>query len=163
MIYLRHILWIFYERKLIRSDLPVCHKDPSDISHVNGKTDCGDPKTDLYQDSETERKSVSDDTVVLDNDICETTSYPNSKYIAILPDEVVEMVKENINSKSRELFNQCQANVKNFLSEHPFKEFRMSMYFHRYLQWKNLERTPVTYKTFRMYRVLGKKVIKILW
>lgn len=137
-------------------DLPVCHKDPSDISHVNGKTDCGDPKTDLYQDSETERKSVSDDTVVLDNDICETTSYPNSKYIAILPDEVVEMVKENINSKSRELFNQCQANVKNFLSEHPFKEFRMSMYFHRYLQWKNLERTPVTYKTFRMYRVLGK-------
>lgn len=137
-------------------DLPVCHKDPSDISLVNGKTDCGDPKTDLYQDSETERKSVSDDTVVLDNDICETTSYPNSKYIAILPDEVVEMVKENINSKSRELFNQCQANVKNFLSEHPFKEFRMSMYFHRYLQWKNLERTPVTYKTFRMYRVLGK-------
>eukprot|EP00090_Calanus_glacialis_P023575 TRINITY_DN3644_c0_g1_i1.p1 TRINITY_DN3644_c0_g1~~TRINITY_DN3644_c0_g1_i1.p1 ORF type:complete len:647 (-),score=93.79 TRINITY_DN3644_c0_g1_i1:292-2232(-) len=137
-------------------DLPVCHKDPSDISLVNGKTDCGDPKTDLYQDSETERKSVSDDTVVLDNDICETTSYPNSKYIAILPDEMVEMVKENINSKSRELFNQCQANVKNFLSEHPFKEFRMSMYFHRYLQWKNLERTPVTYKTFRMYRVLGK-------
>jgi len=137
-------------------DLAVCHKDPSDISLINGKTAGGDPKTDLYQDSETERKSVSDDTVVLDNDICETTSYPNSKYIAILPDEVVEMVKENINSKSRELFSQCQANVKNFLSEHPFKEFRMSMYFHRYLQWKNLERTPVTYKTFRMYRVLGK-------
>ena len=31
-----------------------------------------------------------------------------------------------------------------------------SMYFHRYLQWKWLERQPVTYKTFRMYRVLGK-------
>jgi len=137
-------------------DLPVCHKDSSDISLVNGKTDDGDPKTALYQDSEMERKSVSDDTVVLDNDICETTSYPNSKYIAILPDEMVEAVKENINSKSRELFNQCQAEVKNFLSEHPFKEFRMSMYFHRYLQWKNLERQPVTYKTFRMYRVLGK-------
>jgi len=137
-------------------DLPLCHKDPSDISLVNGKTDSADPKTELYQDSETERKSVSDDTVVLDNDICETTSYPNSKYIAILPDEVVEAVKENINSKSRELFSHCQANVKSFLSEHPFKEFRMSMYFHRYLQWKNLERTPVTYKTFRMYRVLGK-------
>jgi len=69
---------------------------------------------------------------------------------------MVESLKDNINSKSRELFNQCQAEVKNFLSEHPFKEFRMSMYFHRYLQWKNLERQPVTYKTFRMYRVLGK-------
>lgn len=26
----------------------------------------------------------------------------------------------------------------------------------RYLQWKWLEAQPVTYKTFRMYRVLGK-------
>ena len=69
---------------------------------------------------------------------------------------MVETVKENINSKSKDLFGQCQASVKNFLSESPFKEFRMSMYFHRYLQWKSLERTPVTYKTFRMYRVLGK-------
>ena len=34
--------------------------------------------------------------------------------------------------------------------------FFRSMYFHRYLQWKWLERQPVTYKTFRMYRVLGK-------
>jgi G protein-coupled receptor kinase len=33
----------------------------------------------------------------------------------------------------------------------------MSMYFHRYLQWKYLERQPVTYKTFRMYRVLGEQ------
>ncbi|KAL1492087.1 hypothetical protein ABEB36_012581 [Hypothenemus hampei] len=30
------------------------------------------------------------------------------------------------------------------------------MYFHRYLQWKWLESQPVTHKTFRMYRVLGK-------
>ncbi|XP_054721580.1 G protein-coupled receptor kinase 2-like [Uloborus diversus] len=30
------------------------------------------------------------------------------------------------------------------------------MYFHRYLQWKWLESQPVTAKTFRMYRVLGK-------
>jgi len=139
-------------------DVPLCHKESvGDIAMVNGKTDTAAPKTDPnHQDSEPDRKSVSDDTVVLDNDFCETTSYPNSKYIAILPDEVVECVKENINSKSRDLFSQCQANVKSFLSKEPFKEFRMSMYFHRYLQWKNLERTPVTYKTFRMYRVLGK-------
>jgi len=30
------------------------------------------------------------------------------------------------------------------------------MYFHRYLQWKYLEKLPVTSKAFRMYRVLGK-------
>ena len=53
-------------------------------------------------------------------------------------------------------YRPCVKQVKNFLSGDPFKEFRMSMYFHRYLQWKYLERQPVTYKTFRMYRVLGK-------
>lgn len=37
-----------------------------------------------------------------------------------------------------------------------FPVFVRSMYFHRYLQWKWLERQPVTKHTFRMYRVLGK-------
>ena len=46
--------------------------------------------------------------------------------------------------------------VKQYLSREPFEEFRSSKYFHRYLQWKRLERAQVTYKTFRMYRVLGK-------
>ncbi len=52
-------------------------------------------------------------------------------------------------------FRLCVKQVKTFLSGDPFREFRMSMYFHRYLQWKYLERQPITYKTFRMYRVLG--------
>jgi len=77
-------------------------------------------------------------------------------WISILPDDVIDAVRKDINSKSRELFSECQTEVKKFLSEAPFKEFRMSMYFHRYLQWKYLERQQVTYKTFRMYRVLGK-------
>lgn len=34
--------------------------------------------------------------------------------------------------------------------------FRSVSSFSRYLQWKWLEAQPVTYKTFRMYRVLGK-------
>ena len=46
--------------------------------------------------------------------------------------------------------------VKDYLSDEPFDEFKKSMYFHRYLQWKWLERLAVTSKTFRMYRVLGK-------
>ena len=46
--------------------------------------------------------------------------------------------------------------VKQYLSRDPFEEFTKSKYFHRYLQWKRLERAQVTYKTFRMYRVLGK-------
>ena len=37
-----------------------------------------------------------------------------------------------------------------------FKQFIESMYFHRYLQWKWLEKRPVDKHTFRLYRVLGK-------
>lgn len=46
--------------------------------------------------------------------------------------------------------------VKDFLTGGPFHEFEGSLYFDRYLQWKWLESQPVTAKTFRMYRVLGK-------
>lgn len=56
----------------------------------------------------------------------------------------------------KDVFAGCVVAVKAFLAEAPFCDFQTSMYFHRYLQWKWLEAQPVTYKTFRMYRVLGK-------
>lgn len=46
--------------------------------------------------------------------------------------------------------------IRTFLSGDPFKQFIDSMYFHRYLQWKWLEKRPVDKHTFRLYRVLGK-------
>lgn len=60
------------------------------------------------------------------------------------------------NGHCKELFTPCVQAVRSLLSAEPFREFTSSMYFHRYLQWKWLESQPVTYKTFRMYRVLGK-------
>ena len=154
-----------------------------------------------------------------DSDLDLATSYPNSKFIAILPSDLIQAVQveqqhlltwmkgglvggvsvenqkrrfnpnandsfylqDELNSKSRELFNDCQKAVKDFLGGpqdnqtnchsinlstniHPpinestdqsrainksfnqwinqsggaaFKEFRMSMYFHRYLQVAN--------------------------
>lgn len=56
----------------------------------------------------------------------------------------------------KDRFAACVHAVKGCLAGEPFREFTTSMYFHRYLQWKWLEAQPVTYKTFRMYRVLGK-------
>uniref|UniRef100_A0A8C5DPG2 G protein-coupled receptor kinase n=1 Tax=Gouania willdenowi TaxID=441366 RepID=A0A8C5DPG2_GOUWI len=38
----------------------------------------------------------------------------------------------------------------------PFADYQNSMYFDRFLQWKMLERQPITKDTFRQYRVLGK-------
>lgn len=76
--------------------------------------------------------------------------------VDILNIEMVEKCKEKLSSGNRELFSDCLAATKAFLAGEPFSQFESSMYFHRYLQWKWLESQPVTYKTFRMYRVLGK-------
>uniref|UniRef100_A0A3Q3DJ13 G protein-coupled receptor kinase n=1 Tax=Hippocampus comes TaxID=109280 RepID=A0A3Q3DJ13_HIPCM len=46
--------------------------------------------------------------------------------------------------------------VHDYLSGAPFADFENSMYFDRFLQWKMLERQPITKDTFRQYRVLGK-------
>ena len=97
--------------------------------------------------------------------------------VEIINDDIVEQCKERLHEGSKDVFAACTAVVRGYLAGEPFKEFENSLYFHRYLQWKWLERyytlccpilsisihnllslhsQPVTYKTFRMYRVLGK-------
>ncbi|XP_063707413.1 G protein-coupled receptor kinase 2 [Culicoides brevitarsis] len=86
----------------------------------------------------------------------------NEKYSAynlvldVLNADIVSQCIDNIKNANKDLFDGCVNAVKSFLEGEPFSEFEDSMYFHRYLQWKWLERQLVTYKTFRMYRVLGK-------
>uniref|UniRef100_A0AAQ5Z7S4 G protein-coupled receptor kinase n=1 Tax=Amphiprion ocellaris TaxID=80972 RepID=A0AAQ5Z7S4_AMPOC len=46
--------------------------------------------------------------------------------------------------------------VHDYLSGAPFLDYQNCMYFDRFLQWKMLERQPITKDTFRQYRVLGK-------
>lgn len=107
--------------------------------------------------------------------------------VEIINDDIIEQCKERLHEGAKDVFAACTAVVRGYLAGEPFKEFENSMYFHRYLQWKWLERwknwppnvflfsfrdpskqkktfiqlsrlhsQPVTYKTFRMYRVLGK-------
>ncbi|KAG9346964.1 hypothetical protein JZ751_005891 [Albula glossodonta] len=54
------------------------------------------------------------------------------------------------------LFKECTRIVREYLSGAPFSCYQETMYFSRFLQWKWLERQPVTKNTFRHYRVLGK-------
>ena len=103
--------------------------------------------------------------------------------VEIINDDIIGQCKERLHEGSKDVFAACTAVVRGYLAGEPFKDFENSMYFHRYLQWKWLERyahisdtylhmnsiyrfllvnifsrnsQPVTYKTFRMYRVLGK-------
>ncbi|XP_026272375.1 G protein-coupled receptor kinase 5 isoform X2 [Frankliniella occidentalis] len=79
-----------------------------------------------------------------------------SEAVDVLNAEVVERCKERLSPANKDVFDECSSAVKAFLEGEPFHQFQESMYFHRYLQWKWLESQPVTHKTFRMYRVLGK-------
>ncbi|XP_076836925.1 G protein-coupled receptor kinase 6 [Brachyhypopomus gauderio] len=56
----------------------------------------------------------------------------------------------------KELFMDCTKLVHDYLSVAPFADYLDSIFFNRFLQWKWLERQPVTKNTFRQYRVLGK-------
>lgn len=94
-------------------------------------------------------------------DTCEepqgaATDEVDDKFIDALNEETIATCVAHVDGGARDLFHDCVVQVKQYLSREPFEEFCKSKYFHRYLQWKRLERAQVTYKTFRMYRVLGK-------
>ncbi|GAA6069195.1 G protein-coupled receptor kinase 5, partial [Tachysurus ichikawai] len=70
---------------------------------------------------------------------------------------LAECCRENLElSPCKEIFSDCRKALHEYLSGAPFSDYQNSMYFDRFLQWKMLERQPVTKDTFRQYRVLGK-------
>lgn len=74
--------------------------------------------------------------------------------VGILNESLTVTCKENLDAAGKELFLGCAAEVKLFLANEPFKEFEASMYFHRYLQWKWLERWVVSAPGFKCLTIL---------
>ncbi|XP_075071649.1 LOW QUALITY PROTEIN: G protein-coupled receptor kinase 5 [Mixophyes fleayi] len=78
-------------------------------------------------------------------------------YVSEVGQDIVHQMEEKLEiSPYKELFSHCAKSVYDFLSREPFQCYLTSMYYDRFLQWKWLERQPVTKNTFRQYRVLGK-------
>ncbi|XP_033069432.1 G protein-coupled receptor kinase 4 isoform X1 [Trachypithecus francoisi] len=85
----------------------------------------------------------------------------NDKLAAPLPEIPPDVVREcrlglEEENPSKKVFEECTRVVHNYLRGEPFEEYQESSYFSQFLQWKWLERQPVTKNTFRYYRVLGK-------
>ncbi|XP_041826034.1 G protein-coupled receptor kinase 5-like [Melanotaenia boesemani] len=62
-----------------------------------------------------------------------------------------------------DVFHKCRDDLHIYLSGDPFTKYQNSMYFERFLQWKMLERQPITKHTFRQYRQLGKGGFGEVW
>ncbi|XP_023700550.1 G protein-coupled receptor kinase 6 [Paramormyrops kingsleyae] len=84
-------------------------------------------------------------------------SLTSDDHVPEIPNELVTKCMEGLqNEACKDLFKECTKLIHGCLSEAPFSDYQESMYFNRFLQWKWLERQPVTKNTFRQYRVLGK-------
>ncbi|XP_017287733.1 G protein-coupled receptor kinase 5-like [Kryptolebias marmoratus] len=62
-----------------------------------------------------------------------------------------------------DIFIDCRTYLHKYLSVEPFNQYLGSMYFDRFLQWKLLERQPITKHNFRQYRLLGKGGFGEVW
>uniref|UniRef100_A0A4W5NP65 G protein-coupled receptor kinase n=1 Tax=Hucho hucho TaxID=62062 RepID=A0A4W5NP65_9TELE len=83
--------------------------------------------------------------------------YVIQDHIPELEEDMVGQFTERLEQEPcKELFNECTRLIHDYLSVAPFADYIDSMYYNRFLQWKWLERQPVTKNTFRQYRVLGK-------
>ncbi|XP_055004311.1 G protein-coupled receptor kinase 6 [Boleophthalmus pectinirostris] len=81
----------------------------------------------------------------------------SEEYVSELEESMMAQCSERLQENaSKELFKDCTKLIHDFLSMAPFADYLDSMFFNRFLQWKWLERQPVTKNTFRQYRVLGK-------
>uniref|UniRef100_A0A8B9HXQ0 G protein-coupled receptor kinase n=1 Tax=Astyanax mexicanus TaxID=7994 RepID=A0A8B9HXQ0_ASTMX len=78
-------------------------------------------------------------------------------HVAEVSEEMASKCAERLEQEAcKELFMECTKLIHDYLSVAPFADYLDSMFFNRFLQWKWLERQPVTKNTFRQYRVLGK-------
>uniref|UniRef100_A0A674A711 G protein-coupled receptor kinase n=1 Tax=Salmo trutta TaxID=8032 RepID=A0A674A711_SALTR len=77
--------------------------------------------------------------------------------LIMFTESLAEQCRENLElHPCKEIFSDCRKALHDYLRRAPFSDYQNSMYFDRFLQWKMLERQPITKDTFRQYRVLGK-------
>uniref|UniRef100_A0A8C7ZBV3 G protein-coupled receptor kinase n=1 Tax=Oryzias sinensis TaxID=183150 RepID=A0A8C7ZBV3_9TELE len=77
--------------------------------------------------------------------------------------ESLSVHKRNVCGKHISIYEEYLQKLHRFLSQEPFQQYQNSMYFERFLQWKMLERKPITKKLFRQYRLLGKGGFGEVW
>ncbi|XP_018610815.2 G protein-coupled receptor kinase 5-like [Scleropages formosus] len=89
--------------------------------------------------------------------VCRFLTTQSQECVPEVAESYGQLCRHNLElSPCKEIFSECRKALHDYLSGTPFMDFQDSMYFDRFLQWKMLERQPITKETFRQYRVLGK-------
>ncbi|XP_074176612.1 G protein-coupled receptor kinase 4 isoform X8 [Rhinolophus sinicus] len=141
----------------------LCDKQP--IGRLLFRQFC-DTKHDLkrrieFLDAVAEYEVAADEERRASGELVLDTFFSNEGLVVLLPEVPPRVLREcklrlKEEDPPKEAFEACVRVVHSYLSGEPFEEYQESPHFSRFLQWKWLERQPVTKKTFRHYRVLGK-------
>ncbi|XP_041067482.1 rhodopsin kinase GRK1 [Carcharodon carcharias] len=78
-------------------------------------------------------------------------------FCSYLEEKSILRIKEDYKNVREDLFKECKEATMKFLKDgDPFTNYKVTMYFMRFLQWKWLEAQPVGEDWFLDFRVLGK-------
>ncbi|KAJ0012842.1 hypothetical protein NQD34_017176 [Periophthalmus magnuspinnatus] len=119
----------------------------------------------LFQDAleDFETKSDAERKVLGVNIIQRFLMSQSGQYLPIVQSHTQACMQTLELDPGADVFRGCKKDLDLYLSGKPFVQYQKSMFFDRFLQWKALERQPVTKHCFRQYRLLGKGGFGEVW
>nr|XP_033805334.1 rhodopsin kinase GRK1 [Geotrypetes seraphini] len=109
-------------------------------------------------------KDIEEYEIAEDEDCLQKAQRISNKYLEsqaklfchFLDEKAIMRVKEDCHKPAGDLFGQIRKCTMDYLRESPFKQYKESVYFSRFLQWKWLEAQPIGEDWFLDFRILGK-------
>uniref|UniRef100_A0A4W3IIN4 G protein-coupled receptor kinase n=1 Tax=Callorhinchus milii TaxID=7868 RepID=A0A4W3IIN4_CALMI len=115
------------------------------------------PANEIWKDIETYNTIEDEDRVQKAQNIISKYLESGTKlYCSFLEEKSILRVKEDYQNVRDDLFAESEEATVKFLKDAPFENYKESMYFDRFLQWKWLEAQPIGEEWFLDFRVLGK-------
>ena len=87
---------------------------------------------------------------------CAVAPNPGQPHSFLSPALVTKCQAATTDEERASLVEQAKAEAMAFLQDQPFREFLVSPFYDKFLQWKVFEMQPVSDKYFEEFRVLGK-------
>uniref|UniRef100_A0A672ZS22 G protein-coupled receptor kinase n=1 Tax=Sphaeramia orbicularis TaxID=375764 RepID=A0A672ZS22_9TELE len=87
----------------------------------------------------------------------------SNQYVSLVQRHEQSCIQSLEHDPCGDVFKACREDLHQYLSGKPFIQYQDSMFFDRFIQWKMVERQPITKQAFRQYRLLGKGGFGEVW